>query len=166
MSIINIYDEVIKFGNLDMDKIYDILVKKYNESKVNFIMYDIFKYVPPTKQNYEKRRDQKTFRKNLIKRYRGCIITDTDEEICEACHIIPFSKCLEVDKYNVNNGLLLRRDLHTLFDNGNLKINHQTSIIELSDKILSNPKMKKYKKYHNKKINIHHDSIEYLKKIY
>lgn len=61
------------------------------------------------------RRGQPQFRGDLMKAYgERCAITDCDvTEALEACHIHPYNG----DKTNhVTNGILLRADLHTLFD--------------------------------------------------
>lgn len=166
MTCTEVYNDIISYDPINKAKIYKKMIKKHEKSQVDFIMYDTFGYIHAKLGAHEKRRDQNTFRKKLIKRYENCIITDTDEQICEACHIIPFTECDEVDKYNVDNGLLLRSDLHKLFDSKELKINPDTMILEFSEKILNNAKMQKYKKYHGKKINVNENSIAYLRKIY
>lgn len=61
------------------------------------------------------RRGQRRFREELLRAYEGrCAITDCDvEPALEAAHIVPFRG----DHTNVVvNGLLLRADIHTLFD--------------------------------------------------
>lgn len=70
------------------------------------------------------RRGQRTFRRKLLKAYgqacavTGCKITD----LLEAAHISPYRG----DHTNkVSNGLLLRTDVHTLFDLGLLWVNEQ-----------------------------------------
>jgi hypothetical protein len=61
------------------------------------------------------RRGQQRFRENLLRRYgdacmvSGCTLLD----VVEAAHISPFR---EVNDHHPENGLLLRADLHTLFD--------------------------------------------------
>ncbi len=109
-------------------------------------------------------RNQETFRNRLIERYNTCIITGSDQIVCEACHIIPFAKCSEDDKYNVNNGLLLRSDLYKLFDKKLMKIfvNDNNFHLEISDEILDNPNMYEYRQYDKKKLNIDNKSIKYL----
>ncbi|AFZ13605.1 hypothetical protein Cri9333_2755 [Crinalium epipsammum PCC 9333] len=61
------------------------------------------------------RRGQPRFRKQLLEAYQGkCAVTGCDVEAAlEAAHIIPY-KGAETDQ--VGNGLLLRADIHTLFD--------------------------------------------------
>jgi len=61
------------------------------------------------------RRGQSAFRANLIQAYRStCAISGcTDEAVLEAAHIRPHA---EEPDYRTSNGLLLRADIHTLFD--------------------------------------------------
>ena len=65
------------------------------------------------------RRGQGAFRKVLIKAYQGaCAVTGcTTEDVLEAAHIIPY---LGAHTNRPDNGLLLRADVHTLFDLGRL----------------------------------------------
>ena len=76
------------------------------------------------------RRGQRTFRKKLIRRYgpacliSGCALMD----IVEAAHIWPYRG--EKDNHP-DNGLLLRADLHTLFDLDLLGINPEGWIVRL-----------------------------------
>ena len=68
-----------------------------------------------------RRRGQPEFRRALIEAYGGrCAISECDAEAAlEACHIRPYMG----PKTNaLSNGLLLRADLHTLFDLGLLAI--------------------------------------------
>jgi len=83
------------------------------------------------------RRGQAAFRAKLLKAYGGrCAITGCNvTETLEAAHILPFRG----DHTNtVNNGLLLRADIHTLFDLGliwvdaDIKIQGATSLIGTS----------------------------------
>lgn len=61
------------------------------------------------------RRGQTQFRNRLIKRYgKRCLVTGcTAQAVLEAAHINPYRG--EKDNH-VDNGLLLRSDIHTLFD--------------------------------------------------
>lgn len=61
------------------------------------------------------RRGQYRFRQRLLDAYsRRCVITNCSvEALLEAAHITPHA---ELTDYNVSNGLLLRADIHTLFD--------------------------------------------------
>jgi putative restriction endonuclease len=64
-----------------------------------------------------RRRGQKQFREKLLEAYGGrCAITGCDlVEVLEAAHIVPYMGPATDD---VQNGLLLRADIHTLFDLG------------------------------------------------
>lgn len=61
------------------------------------------------------RRGQKKFRDQLIRRYGACCLASGCElmDIIEAAHIDPFR---DANDHHPENGLLLRADLHTLFD--------------------------------------------------
>ena len=61
------------------------------------------------------RRGQRTFRASLLNIYGSCMITGYADfpGARETCHIIPYSVS---NDNSVENGLLLRADIHTLFD--------------------------------------------------
>jgi hypothetical protein len=68
-----------------------------------------------------KRRGQPGFRRKLLRIYGNkCAITGCDAvEVLEACHIVPY---LGPKTNHPSNGLILRADLHTLFDLGLITI--------------------------------------------
>lgn len=68
-----------------------------------------------------RRQGQPQFRAKLIEAYGGrCAVTGCDvEAVLEAAHISPYRGA---ETNLVQNGLLLRADIHTLFDLGRLKI--------------------------------------------
>jgi hypothetical protein len=77
-----------------------------------------------------RRRGQPKFRSELLEAYEGrCAVTGcTVEAVLEAAHI----KSYAGDKTNhVTNGILLRADIHTLYDLGKLKIDDK-GVIHLS----------------------------------
>jgi len=72
-----------------------------------------------------RRQGQPAFRRALLAAYGGCCaVTGTAiAEVLEAAHIVPY----QGPKTNhVSNGLLLRADLHTLFDLGLIAVNEAT----------------------------------------
>jgi hypothetical protein len=73
----------------------------------------------------EQRPHQSEFRDRLIKAYSGCCaISDCDApQALEAAHIYPTSG---PEGNHPSNGILLRRDLHWLFDHFLLAIDHET----------------------------------------
>ena len=58
------------------------------------------------------RSKQEKFRDDLIKRDKSCIISNNDYEECDAAHIVPL---LDSNNYDVDNGLLLDKSLHSSF---------------------------------------------------
>lgn len=77
------------------------------------------------------RRGQPTFRRMLLEIYGGrCAITGSEiPEVLEAAHITPY---LGPKTNHPSNGLLLRGDLHTLFDLGLLTIDADTMRVVLA----------------------------------
>lgn len=84
------------------------------------------------------RRYQAAFRQALLnKRSNCCAITGTSElSVLEAAHIIPYSERF-ADRDKLENGLLLRSDIHKLFDAHLISINPKTKEVEVSDRIES-----------------------------
>lgn len=84
------------------------------------------------------RRYQTAFRQALLnKRSNCCAITGTSElSVLEAAHIIPYSERF-ADRDKLENGLLLRSDVHKLFDAHLISINPKTKEVEVSDCIES-----------------------------
>ena len=71
------------------------------------------------------RRGQQQFRKKLLRAYSGkCAITNCNcADALEAAHILPYDGDLT---NHVQNGLLLRSDIHTLFDLGRIGVDATT----------------------------------------
>lgn len=84
----------------------------------------------------EARRNQGPFRRELMRRFSGrCAVTGTDvEEVLEAAHIVPFAKGHE-KRDSPLNGILLRADVHTLFDQGLISINPKTLTVWVHDSL-------------------------------
>jgi putative restriction endonuclease len=78
------------------------------------------------------RRGQPAFRAALLEAYgRRCSITGCAvEDVLEAAHITPYLGPLT---NHVSNGLLLRTDLHTLFDCGLLAVEPETRTVVVAD---------------------------------
>ena len=104
------------------------------------------------------RRGQPTFRKKLLEAYEGrCVVSRTPIiAVLEAAHIIPFRG----DATNhVNNGLLMRADVHSLFDLGLIGIDQDYRI--WIDQSLSESD---YAVYHMQLILLPSDSSHYPSK--
>jgi putative restriction endonuclease len=82
-----------------------------------------------------RRRGQKKFRDALIAAYGGkCVITGCDAtEALEAAHISPYQG---EHSNHPQNGLLLRADLHSLFDLGLIGINPANMRVIISKQLL------------------------------
>lgn len=100
------------------------------------------------------RPSQVKFKKSLLKAYdQKCCISGCEvEELLEAAHIEPHS---ESGNNSIMNGLLLRVDLHKLFDTNNLGINPKTLKVHLNRKIRD----KYYKAFEGRKIASRNDNI-------
>ncbi|KUF38884.1 hypothetical protein AS359_08380 [Comamonas kerstersii] len=74
------------------------------------------------------RRGQNKFRKALLSAYKNCCVVTACrvESLLEAAHITPHA---EHTDYRVSNGLLLRADIHTLFDLNLLCIDESYTIL-------------------------------------
>ena len=84
------------------------------------------------------RRGQPAFRRKLLAAYNGrCAITGCNvKDVLEAAHIIPY-KGKETD--HIGNGLLLRADLHTLFDLHLVTIDPAMMCVLVSPKLEGTP---------------------------
>ncbi|MBX7497226.1 HNH endonuclease [Qipengyuania sp. 6B39] len=81
-----------------------------------------------------RRQGQGAFRRALMRAYDGqCAVTGCAiEALLEAAHIHPY---LGPETNHTTNGLLLRADIHTLFDLGLMAINHSNQVV-VSDRLL------------------------------
>jgi len=95
------------------------------------------------------RRGQPEFRKKLLKAYSGkCALCDYDcVDALEAAHIGGY---WNEDSNHVQNGLLLRGDLHTLFDLGKIGIDPNTFRIIVSEQLMATL----YSKLSGKKVRL------------
>jgi hypothetical protein len=100
-----------------------------------------------------RRRGQPIFRKLLLGAYGGvCSICSCDaEQALEAAHITPY---LGPETNHPSNGLLLRADIHTLFDLGLLSIHPHT--LEVS--IVPQLRVTAYNVYAGRKVRVPDDS--------
>ncbi|WP_199337251.1 MULTISPECIES: HNH endonuclease [unclassified Nostoc] len=82
-----------------------------------------------------RRRGQSQFRQQLLTAYKDrCAISGCDvEQALEAAHIIPYRG---IQTNNTCNGLLLRADLHTLFDLKLITIEPETMKVLIAPKLM------------------------------
>ena len=80
------------------------------------------------------RQGQPAFRESLLEAYAGkCAVTNCDtKEVLEAAHIVPY---LGIKTNHLSNGLILRSDIHLLFDLNLLSIDPDTLKVTISDKL-------------------------------
>ena len=104
------------------------------------------------KRTIIERRGQKKFRNSLLSAYDGkCAITDCSiRDVLEAAHIVPYRG---PDTDEIANGLLLRADLHTLFDCQLLAVNPDTMEVLLAPGIAES----EYKKWRGRRIRLPKD---------
>lgn len=85
-------------------------------------------------RSIKERRGQPEFRQRLLAAYNGrCVISGcTVVEALEAAHIIPYC---ENGAYDASNGLLVRADIHTLFDLHLLSICPDKNVVQLNPRL-------------------------------
>ena len=88
-----------------------------------------------TLANILSRRGQRDFRERLLKAYdRQCAITCCKTEAAlEAAHIIPHA---QEQSYKTCRGILLRADIHTLFDLCLISVDPKTNLVVMADECL------------------------------
>ncbi|MCC5634116.1 HNH endonuclease [Nostoc sphaeroides CHAB 2801] len=142
----------------------DILEKQFNSIKIPLIKTIVenqkeefaIDSIQDTRQrigiDITRRQGQKDFRDKLLIAYnRRCAVTDCDvEQALEAAHIFPY-KGNETNK--ICNGLILRSDIHTLFDLYLLTINAETYKVSLAPEL----KHTSYSELDGKKISLPKD---------
>lgn len=101
------------------------------------------------------RRGQSRFRQSLLKAYNGkCAISlTTVEAVLEAAHITPY---LGEKTNHISNGLLLRADLHTLFDLNLIKIDPESLRVKLSPSLENS----QYWEFNDQKITLPDKAVD------
>lgn len=91
---------------------------------------------------------QGEFRKKLIDQFGfTCAFTGANNNFAlEAAHLYSYS---QVGKHHEDGGLLLRRDIHSLFDHGLLAIDPETDLIKVAPGLMS---ISQYYSLHNTKV--------------
>ncbi|HGV9307507.1 TPA: HNH endonuclease [Vibrio fluvialis] len=102
------------------------------------------------------RQGQRQFRESLIAEYGCCVITGCSViSVLEAAHIVPYRG---KDTNVVANGLLLRADIHTLFDLGLMSISPIEHKVQVSKRLNGT----EYEQYRNLGIDVKAVSDEAL----
>ena len=105
-----------------------------------------------TLRQIAQRQGQRAFRRSLLNAYGGrCALTNCEvPETLEAAHIFPYRG---KETNHVTNGMLLRADLHTLFDLGLIVIDTSDYSILVADEIRST----EYGDLHGEKLRLPSD---------
>lgn len=109
------------------------------------------------------RRGQRNLRRNLLRQYDNkCAITGyAPTEVLEAAHIVNHS----VDGINhSDNGILLRADIHSLFDSNLLNIDPKTMKVVISTELKNTPYWELNGKMIRKRIDETHPDSKYFEK--
>lgn len=110
----------------------------------------------PNKQNTSSARDsdaQRKFRKNAFRVYgEKCIITgDAPPCALEAAHIVPHNSLMHDESFHPWNCLVLRRDIHGLYDSGDIIIDSDFKVLVINEKL---NEMDSYKCLNGSELNI------------
>lgn len=129
------YDEDTKFPALFNPK-NKRMISRIKQDEYNDFLNSLLIKKGKKEKNPPPRPGQDEFRNKLLDIYKGrCIISGCDiEEVLEAAHIIPFNG---LHSHNIANGLLLRSDLHKLFDKYLLAIHPNTRKVLLAPELLN-----------------------------
>ena len=162
-TINNLYYQIQKYNNDDLINEYLMLLAIYNINILNYLFFEIHNFVFDEKKyrNDLIRIHQNKFRNELINLYKGCIITGVSN--FQACHIIPFCNSDYNNKYDKYNGILLKADLHELFDKYIFSINPESFKIEFDDEYFKDPKNKEeYGRFNGFELTIEkNDKLKY-----
>jgi hypothetical protein len=108
------------------------------------------------------RRGQRNFRDHLLKSFgERCAFTGSaPDRVLEAGHLYSYAR---LGEHHEHGGLLLRRDVHRLFDDGWLAVDPATLKVDVSSRLGSHPQ---YTQLHERRLHVHlHDKqVEWLHK--
>lgn len=111
---------------------------------------------------------QGKFRNQLIEYWDGCSVTNLKKvNLLTASHIKPWSKSNNIERLDLNNGLLLTPNYDKLFDKGYINFNNNGFIViskylNLKDQeilnIDPNSKIERLNNYHKEYLNYHFEN--------
>jgi putative restriction endonuclease len=124
--------QVVKLKYYDEDFISDVFSENPGStfSPIDFTLKDTSKIRVSVQ-----RQGQQLFRKKVLKAYsNNCAITgESEKSLLEAAHIQPY---LNIESNHIQNGILLRVDIHRLFDMGLIGIDKHYKV-RVSSKLSS-----------------------------
>ena len=161
----DLYDEMRPMNQKQLEK----FIKNNKDDTITletllFIAYDLHKYEPTNKiiEKKLKRQYQYKFRHELENRYKQCIISKKSITVCEACHIIPFSKSDSKQMYDINNGIFLSADLHKLFDKYKISIDNDCKLV-FAKNLLHDISYKEFRQYNGMVIRLNNETMKNMK---
>jgi len=122
---------------------------------------------PPATQGHTQavvrvRRGQRASRQMLLRRYHEvCALTgEAPDRVLEAGHLYSYAK---LGEHHEHGGLLLRRDVHRLFDEGSLAIDPTALTIDVAPELSSFPQ---YARLHGEglRVTVKDPQVEWLEK--
>lgn len=128
-----------------------------SEADIDDTPLDVYDQRKAVLRQIKQRRGQKAFRDALLSQEAKCAVSGCEiVDILEAAHITAYKN----DTHNhVSNGLLLRCDMHTLYDLDLFAIDPDSLLIYFAPHIQN----KEYARYHGKKLHVtykvHHGAI-------
>jgi putative restriction endonuclease len=119
-------NQIVKLKYCNVDFIAEEKIQVFEENE--FELLDHSKKNKTRKGLVNRRDGQQKFRKIIMKKYNNvCSITgETSKEILEAAHIQPY---INEESNHPQNGILLRVDIHRLFDLGLIAVNTDYKIL-------------------------------------
>ena len=124
-----------------------------NDLYLDFLLSNV--YQSKLKTTKKRRLNQTEFRSYMFNKFGCCVITgETCPEELTAAHICPLNV---EDNYDVDNGLLLRENLHRTFDKYKWSINPDTLKITINN----NENVGEIRNYNNNKVNIRMNNMLY-----
>lgn len=135
--------QVVKFKYFPVE---DPFFSAEQQSPSDFKLLDSLR--ESNKREINQRFGQSTFKGMLLKAYNNkcCISGESCPELLEAAHI---QKYINKDSNHIQNGILLRVDLHRLFDSGLLWLTEDYRV-QLSSEVLS----LEYRIFNNKEVRL------------
>ncbi|MBD2240556.1 pentapeptide repeat-containing protein [Aulosira sp. FACHB-113] len=144
-----------KYGLIKTRRRGESVTRKSKEQVTDELHTKINTALSEIKKSIQKRQGQEKFRNALITYYEGrCAISGCEVTgVLEAAHVEPYSLS---KNNNPNNGILLRADLHTLFDLNLIVIHPYSKKLEIKPALLLN---EDYKKFHGITLPSYQDNI-------
>ena len=118
------YDDLCHF---DIEDIKIVQKLKFPCLKLDILNQDM----QPTAYLKDNRSNSTKFRTQLIELYKNCAMTNINNNLCDAAHILPYSECIGTDRYDINNGILLCKNMHAAFDKNYFTIDETTCKVKI-----------------------------------